>query len=78
MAPKIFNAVADALEWCFRQEGVSFIDQYLHDFIMLGPPNSSACSHDLGIVNRVASEGPIGRGEVWGPKLGLDVRRHGN
>ena len=28
-APKIFNAVADALEWCFRYEGVGNVDHYL-------------------------------------------------
>ena len=40
-APKIFNAVADALEFCFRQAGVENIDHYLDDFITFGPPSWS-------------------------------------
>ena len=39
-APKIFNAVADALEWCVAEEGVGIIYHYLDDFAVLGPPNS--------------------------------------
>lgn len=31
--PKIFTTVADALEWCIRQEGVEGIDHYLDDFV---------------------------------------------
>ena len=33
-APKLFNAVADAFEWCIRQAGVSYIFHYLVDFIV--------------------------------------------
>ena len=32
-APKIFTAVADALESCLQQQGVSAVDHYLDDFI---------------------------------------------
>ena len=46
-APKLFNAVADALEWCIRREGVSHVYHYLDDFIVLGPPSSPQCHHDL-------------------------------
>ena len=42
-APKIFTAVADALEWCVRQRGVVGIDHYLDDFIIVAPPKSSIC-----------------------------------
>ena len=37
-APKIFNAVADALEWCARQRGSHQVFHYLDDFIVVGPP----------------------------------------
>ena len=48
LAPKIFTVVADALEWCARQRGgIPFIDHYLDDFIIVGPPYSEACSHGL-------------------------------
>ena len=46
-APIIFTAVADAMEWMFRQRGVSMIDHYLDDFIIVGPPKSSVCGHAL-------------------------------
>ena len=52
--PKVFNAVADALEWCFRRRGVEWVDHYLDDFIVLGPPNSEVCAHSLCMVREVA------------------------
>jgi len=39
-APKIFTAVADAVEWILRSEGVNFVIHYLDDFLLVGPPNS--------------------------------------
>jgi len=36
-APKIFNTVADALEWCTAAEGVEYIYHYLDDFAVFGP-----------------------------------------
>ena len=41
-APKIFTAVADALEWCTREQKVSQIYHYLDDFIIVGPPDSAS------------------------------------
>ena len=49
-APKIFNAVADALEWCIAQKGVRHIFHYLDDFLVMGPPNSSDCQESLHIL----------------------------
>ena len=51
-APKIFNAVADALNWHLQQSGVQFIRHYLDDFILVGPPNSPQCREWLGILDR--------------------------
>ena len=42
-APKIFNAVADALKWICEKEEVLKALHYLHDFIMFGAPDSSEC-----------------------------------
>ena len=39
-APKIFTAVADAVEWIARQHGVKFIIHYLDDYLIIGAPNS--------------------------------------
>ena len=35
--PKVFTTVADDLEWVAHQQGMSEIDQYLDDFVTLGP-----------------------------------------
>ena len=34
--PKIFTAVADAVTWIIRQQGVKFIIHYLDDFLLIG------------------------------------------
>ena len=46
-APKIFNAVADGLEWIMKAQGVSHVDHYLDDFIFLGPPGSPECDRNM-------------------------------
>ncbi len=43
-APKIFNALADTLCWCFRQAGIRYINHYLDDYITVAPPNSEECA----------------------------------
>jgi len=48
-APKVFTAVADALEWCVRRRGVIGIDHYLDDFIIVAPPGSSRCQSYMSI-----------------------------
>lgn len=52
-APKIFNAVADALEWCLRLAGIEDIEHYLDDFVMLGPPGSTVCLRAMAILDTV-------------------------
>ena len=46
-APKIFNAIADALEWILSSEGVTDLLHYLDDFLFLGSPASQECSNNL-------------------------------
>ena len=55
-APKIFSAVADALEWCFKNRGVSFVEHYLDDYILAGPPDSDQCAKDLRLIGEVCTE----------------------
>ena len=38
-APLIFTAIADALEWIVKQQGVGILLHYLDDFITIGPPD---------------------------------------
>ena len=51
-APKIFTAVADALEWCIARQGVELVYHYLDDFITLGPPDSDICMRNLQCIER--------------------------
>ena len=46
-APKIFTAVADALQWICQENGVSWVAHYLDDFITLGVPRSQECQVNM-------------------------------
>ena len=46
-APKIFTAVADALQWIFIRQGMTWVDHYLDDYITLGPPGTTTCQANL-------------------------------
>ncbi len=46
-APKIFNALADALEWIVFQAWVQHIFHYLDDFAVIGSPGSGECQNAL-------------------------------
>ena len=79
-APKIFNAVADALEWCFQQAGVSTIDHYLDDFITWGPPAGQECHHNLETIKAVSDKlgVPLATDKEEGPTtritfLGIEI-----
>ena len=55
-APKLFNAVADALEWCVAQQGAQRIYHYLDDFVVLGSPGTAECATSLNILQKVCQE----------------------
>ena len=38
-APKLFNVLADLLEWILINQGVTFLLHYLDDYLTIGPPN---------------------------------------
>ena len=46
-APKIFSAVADALEWILLKQGVSVCLHYLDDFLTIGKANTEECNRNL-------------------------------
>ena len=46
-APKIFNSIADALEWVMKARGVHSVSHYLDDYIIMGSPKSTECGKDL-------------------------------
>jgi hypothetical protein len=44
---KIFTAVADAIEWIVKRDGVEHLHHYLDDFLILSEPNSEECAENL-------------------------------
>ena len=68
-APKIFTALADAVEWVLRWRGVQFVIHYLDDFFMAGSANYATCSAQLQIVLDTFEELgiPIARHKLEGP-----------
>ena len=55
-APKIFNAVADTVEWIAKQQGVGTILHHLDDFLIVGDPGPVECAAQLTILLAVAME----------------------
>ena len=79
-APKVFNAVADALHWYLGHTGITHLFHYLNDFIILAPPRSPCCQQDLSTLLEVCGElgVPIAGHKTEGPAtclvfLGIEV-----
>ena len=79
-APKLFNAVADTIEWIIRQQGVDPVFHYLDDFLLMGLPGSGQCTAHLSVVLAVFAQLgiPIAQEKVEGPLstitfLGIEV-----
>ena len=79
-APLIFSAVADALQYMMIQNGATFVDHYVDDFITVGAPKSSECADNFRImhytcdtagapVEEQKSEGPA----TTLPFLGIEI-----
>ena len=73
-APKIFNAVADALEWCISKEGVEWIYHYLDDFAVLGLHGTEQCAQSLHTLQTVCRElgVPLAPEKQAGPSTTLE------
>jgi hypothetical protein len=63
-APKIFNAVADALNWHLQQAGIPLIRHYLDDYIIITPPDRTMCSNLIGLIHRECT------------RLGIPIAEH--
>ena len=79
-APKIFMAVADALQWIMLSGGVTMVDHYLDDFITIGPPDSDVCSRNLAQILTLCKElgVPLAGDKLVGPThcltfLGIEI-----
>ena len=68
-APKLFNLLADLLEWIVRNHGVEILLHYLDDYLTMGPPNSSVCQHNLDTLVRICEllSIPLAIEKVEGP-----------
>ncbi len=67
-APKIFNALADGLEWCVKEEGVQHVLHYLDDFIVIGAAMSPERSESLFILKQIRCStggGEAGRTNIY-------------
>ena len=76
-APKLFNAIADTLEWVIVNQGgslVEFIVHYLDDFLFGGRPNSDSCGRvlDLALCLCQVMGFPVMREKVVGPAMVID------
>ena len=60
-APKIFNCIADALQWIARARGVSYLDHFLDDFITLGQQNAAAAQRNMCHLEHPSCSGEAGR-----------------
>ena len=72
-APKLFNILADVLEWMVITKGVSHILHYLDDFLLLGPPTSCKWQQDLDIIIKICKDlgVPLALGKIEGPSTTL-------
>lgn len=55
-APKIFNALADALEWIVKHQGAQFLWHYLDDYITVGRAGSGECRFHCDLLHQVCSQ----------------------
>ena len=74
-APKIFTAIADALEWVIRRRGTRYVWHYIDDFIVAGPPSSVECARALDMALSTCHElgVPISAHKVEGPATDITV-----
>ena len=72
-APKIFTAVADALQWVLLKQGVSWVAHYLDDYITMGPPEADTCAKNLDIMLATCTRlgVPTAPGKCEGPATSL-------
>ena len=54
-APKLFNAIADAIEWVAKNQGASHLWHYLDDYITIGRAGTGECEFNKRIFHHVCS-----------------------
>ena len=51
--PKLFNILADLLEWILERQQISFLLHYLDGFLTTGRPGSDECQHNLDMLIQI-------------------------
>ena len=74
-APKVFTAVADAVEWTVRHQGVENIYHYLDDFFLIGAPGTDQCARGLRILLAIFEQLsiPVAWEKLEGPAKSLTI-----
>ena len=79
-APKIFTAVADAVEWIAKANGVEHLFHYLDDFLLVSEPSALAGLPQLSTLLRIFDtlRLPVAEEKLEGPStvitfLGIEV-----
>ena len=72
-APKIFNALADAVEWAVKQNGVEHLWHYLDDFLTCGEPGTVECQLNLQTMKSICEclGFPLALEKLEGPATSL-------
>ena len=63
-APKVFSAVADAIEWILKKHGVRHTLHYLDDYMVFGAPGTAECQASLDTALQ------------WCKQLGVPIAAH--
>lgn len=73
-APKIFSAVADALEWAFREAGVTFSLHFLDDYLTMGKGGTGECARNLYLMKGTCNGNgtPLKERKIMGPDTILE------
>ena len=73
-APKLFNVLADLLEWILLNQGVTFLMHYLDDFLTMGEPGTTVCQRNLCLLIEICHMLgiPLAIEKVEGPAMVLD------
>ena len=69
------HAVADAVEWIIREQGVEHIFHYIDDFILAGPPGSQQCTSAMAMTLQIFADlgVPVEPNKCEGPATVLTI-----
>ena len=73
-APKIFNAIADAVQFISVKKGIRWVTHYLDDFLVLEQPESDECKEALSLLQEICQRLgiPLAPEKILGPSTVLE------